>query len=631
MAFNFTIDIVHKGKVIDSKEATVKSRKNLFAVIKKEFPKMKFVLDKIYGAEVTEISGLKKSKKAGVEFRIDDRIPWTTDPGTEKKLYLSLYHITATEKMLAGRRIVLELVSVSCDFANSVVDARLDFRTPDFDLEVLPAVHQEIQMKFHKPLIVELDRYFWMLNMRRQSLLFGGFPGRKLIRDTELSYIQPSVQFNPNAEEGAPFSTSRTVATVQDAAPAQQGVWQPFFPSQEMSTSPRVQATEPEMMPFHLPEPSSPRPNRKPPGRFLLDAQVQSDAIMMEERQPREDETHANPRSGASSLLSLAHADSQPLSQMPQNEPIILAEGNTHRKEGQQGPIAASEAPVMLQMQQSAIQTEQYAAQKIKFPSSHKEKMPRATLKQEKVERQLGETRRSSSRQTIRPEFVPISSVKHLKAVIFDLDGVVINSMGLHRKSFNALLAPLGISISAKAFRKYGGTPSEKIIVELFQKHGIKESVKEWTRKRTELYQEYLEKYGVRPIEGFKEFYNLLLSNRIKVAVASSGEEPHIRAALESIGVRGIPVISIQQVKRGKPAPDLFLLAAKRLKVKKGQVIVFEDAASGLEAARRARMPSIALSTTLPEAALQGKAALIVRNFSSPRLRKLFSCLIGRR
>jgi len=593
--FKISLTFLDKGKERGHTFYVDKGRNLMGAILKVLREELKVevaVVKDILGPELARAGNLEKTEKLGLHFTIDGKVPVYQFKSGEK-LYLSFFHIQVNRDM----DIRLELVSASCDFANSIVKPELKFRTPDFDLEELPGVQQEIQMKFRKPLVVELDRYFWMLNMRRSALLFGGFPDRKLIRDTEFSYLQPSVQSNP------------------DAAPEQQGVWQSFPLSQEMPASPCGQAAEPGLVPLIMPEPSSPRSNRKLPGRFLLDAGVQSDAIMTGEGQPGNEETPGN---------------SEPLSLTPQIESILPAEENAPRIGMQQEPLASSEASFQQQMPQAAIQNEQYAAQEIKSVAMPKEKMRKAGSVGTRMGKQHGKrkTRQYSPRAAINASFVPFSSLKSLKAVIFDLDGVVINSMELHRRSFNALLAPLGISMSAKAFKKYGGTRSETIIAELFAQHGIKENVEEWTRKRTELYQEYLQKSGVKPIAGFKEFYNLLIANGIKVAVASSGEEPHIRSALESIGVRGVPIVSIQQVKKGKPAPDLFLLAAKRLKVKKGQVIVFEDALKGVEAARRARMPAIALSTTLPRKMLLGRAALIVSNFKSPRLRKLFSRLL---
>lgn len=602
--FKISLTFLDKGKERSYSFYVDRGRNLMGAILKVLREELKVevaVVKDILGPELARAGNLEKTEKLGLHFTIDGKVPVYQFKSGEK-LYLSFFHIQVNRDM----DIRLELVSASCDFANSVVKPQLKFRTPDFDLEELPGAPQEIQMKFRKPIVLELDRYFWMLNMRRSALLFGGFPDRKLIRDTGVSYPQPSVQFNPNA----------------NPAKEKQASQQPFSPFQLMPSSFDEPAAE--LMPLHIPVSSSPKPDRKPPGCFLQETRAQSDAIVAWEKGESTGEMPA----------SLPSASQMP-TMMPQNEPIFVEGEKTPVIGGQHEPIAALEAGnsdvISLQMPQAAVQGVQQGYQETKNTAMQKENAPKAGSDRKKILRQQSEIKQSSSHGAKAAGFVPLSSITSFKAVIFDLDGVIINSMELHRRSFNDLLAPLGISISAKAFKKYGGTRSETIIAELFVQHGVKESVKEWTKKRTALYQEYLEKSGVKPIEGFNEFYEMLLSNGIKVAVASSGEEPHICSALESIGVRGVPVVSIQQVKRGKPAPDLFLLAAKRLKVKKGQVIVFEDAPAGLEAAQRAGMMAIALSTTLSAKSLKGRAALIVRNFNSPQLRKLFSRLLGGR
>ncbi|VVB98789.1 Phosphoglycolate phosphatase [uncultured archaeon] len=222
---------------------------------------------------------------------------------------------------------------------------------------------------------------------------------------------------------------------------------------------------------------------------------------------------------------------------------------------------------------------------------------------------------------------IPFSQLSSFKAVIFDFDGVVGDTMELHRKSFNDLLAQFGIHIGKKEFRNYGGRRAETIIQGLFDRHGIKESAAEWDRKRTALYGQYLQKHGAKPIPGFIAFLHMLKRNGIKTAVASSGEAPHVRNALKHMNV-SLPSVTVKHVRHAKPAPDLFLLAAKKLSVEPKSCIVIEDALSGIEAARRAEMPCIALSTTLPASELKSRATLVAKDFNSPVLAKLIPKLL---
>ncbi|MEM2138060.1 MAG: HAD family phosphatase [Candidatus Anstonellaceae archaeon] len=227
---------------------------------------------------------------------------------------------------------------------------------------------------------------------------------------------------------------------------------------------------------------------------------------------------------------------------------------------------------------------------------------------------------------------IPLSSLAKFRAVIFDLDGVAVNSERAHLQTFNMTLAPLGLKIDEKTWkRNYTGTGSRSIMEDVFTRNGIRENVDEWVAKRAEVYQKFVERHGLPEISGFKDFNSYLVSQGVATAVASGGHNSHIAASLQSLGLPKMLFVGQENVSRPKPAPDLFLLAAKRLKVKPSQCIVFEDSHVGIEAARRAGMPCIALSTTLPKKEIDGKAAFVVPNFRSMVLRKLFAKLIRKR
>ena len=74
--FSTFVTVKRPDGTSETKTISFTSRKNLFAAIKREFSDMKFLLDKKYGAEISEIAGIKKSKRAGVHFTIDDQVPW---------------------------------------------------------------------------------------------------------------------------------------------------------------------------------------------------------------------------------------------------------------------------------------------------------------------------------------------------------------------------------------------------------------------------------------------------------------------------------------------------------------------------------------------------------------------------
>ena len=227
---------------------------------------------------------------------------------------------------------------------------------------------------------------------------------------------------------------------------------------------------------------------------------------------------------------------------------------------------------------------------------------------------------------------VPFSAISSFKAVIFDLDGVIVDSEMVHPRTFELALAKYGIKIDNTHWKRaYTGIGSYAIFDDLVKKHGINEDARELVKKRNEIYMDEITKNKLPVIEGFADVHRLLVKKGILEAVASGGHINHVEESMRSVGLKNMPFVAIEQVKEGKPSPEIFLKAAKKLGVKPAECIVFEDSLSGMEAAARAGMPCVALSTTMKEVELRGKAALIVRNYKSKKLKRLLAMLLARR
>ena len=227
---------------------------------------------------------------------------------------------------------------------------------------------------------------------------------------------------------------------------------------------------------------------------------------------------------------------------------------------------------------------------------------------------------------------IPFSAISSFKAVIFDLDGVIVDSEMVHPRTFERALAKYGVKIKDSHWKRaYTGIGSYAIFEDLVKKYGIKEDARELVKKRNEIYLEEIKRNRLPVIEGFHEVHRLLVQSGVKEAVASGGHANHVEESLRSSGLKGVPFVAIEHVKRGKPAPEIFLRAAKRLRVKPSECIVFEDSLSGIEAAAAAGMPCVALSTTMQKKELRGRAALIVNNYRSKKLGKLLAALLAKR
>lgn len=223
---------------------------------------------------------------------------------------------------------------------------------------------------------------------------------------------------------------------------------------------------------------------------------------------------------------------------------------------------------------------------------------------------------------------VPIASLSSFRAAIFDLDGVMVDSEKAHLETFNSVLADFGVKISPSHWaRNYTGVGSRAIMKDIVSKHGIPALPEALVERRAEVYQQHIDSKGLPAMPGLLQAVRLLEKEQVKVMVASSGQKSHVKSSLKSLGLEHIPFLGLEDVAHPKPDPELFLLAAQKLGVSPSGCIVFEDSLAGVEAAARAQMACIALSTTVTRKELEGRAALVVNSFKSPALLKLLSRL----
>jgi beta-phosphoglucomutase family hydrolase len=172
---------------------------------------------------------------------------------------------------------------------------------------------------------------------------------------------------------------------------------------------------------------------------------------------------------------------------------------------------------------------------------------------------------------------------------IFDCDGTLADTMPLHYRAWCDCLAQRGASISEALFYELGGVPTEEIVRILNRRHGAGLDPTETAAAKEALYFTLLP--GATPVEPVvalvREYHG-----RYPLAVASGGIRPLVDQTIAALGLDGVfqAILTAEDVVRGKPEPDLFLLAAERIGVPPERCVVFEDSDLGLEAARRAGM-----------------------------------------
>lgn len=181
------------------------------------------------------------------------------------------------------------------------------------------------------------------------------------------------------------------------------------------------------------------------------------------------------------------------------------------------------------------------------------------------------------------------ASASKIKAIIFDLDGVLCDSEALHLKTFNQIFSKYGVNISRQYWdTHYTGTGSEFIVNDLIEKYEITDSPQELLESRNMLFAKLLVKQKIRPIKGAKLIVNMARRKKIKLIVASSGHKNHVRRQLKAIGMQNIPFIALEDVKRKKPYPDCVIKALQVLGIKPKDALMIEDSQAGLKASNSA-------------------------------------------
>ena len=207
------------------------------------------------------------------------------------------------------------------------------------------------------------------------------------------------------------------------------------------------------------------------------------------------------------------------------------------------------------------------------------------------------------------------------QAFLFDLDGTLIDSMPHHHDAWVAWHARRGLAIDADAFfTATAGRSNDEILADMFPAASAEERLAMAHEKET-LYRE-IAAPKLALIAGAQEFIEQSLAAGIRLAVCTASTPENMQLAFSRYPIdRWVEtVVSPADGLRGKPHPDIFLEAARRLGLAPAQCLVFEDAPLGIEAARRAGMGAVALTTTLPGSAFAGYPNLLA---SAPDFRAL--------
>jgi HAD superfamily hydrolase (TIGR01509 family) len=180
---------------------------------------------------------------------------------------------------------------------------------------------------------------------------------------------------------------------------------------------------------------------------------------------------------------------------------------------------------------------------------------------------------------------------RRFAAVVFDMDGVLVDSEPMHVEAMRRVLGPYGVAYTDRENEQFFGFTDPEVFRILRTRYGLAPDEHELTRRRTELLVELTRK-GTVPMAGVPDVPRTLHAWGYRLAVASSSALGVIRATVEALGITPLfeALVSGADVGRGKPAPDVFVETARRLGLPPRACLVVEDSRNGLLAAKAAEM-----------------------------------------
>lgn len=211
-----------------------------------------------------------------------------------------------------------------------------------------------------------------------------------------------------------------------------------------------------------------------------------------------------------------------------------------------------------------------------------------------------------------------------LKGIIFDMDGTITLTEGLHHKTFAEIFREHGIEYPLDDHLvRFAGAGSKVIFSTIFGEHGRKlndAEIENFVVQKRNLYTKFVQESILETVPGVQDFVKRIHAKGLKKIIATGNSNLDIvRFILGKIGLLDYfpDIVSITEVARGKPFPDVFLEAARRIECQPRECVVLEDAINGVESAVVAGIRCVAFETTTKrEDLIKAGAQMVLKDYT---------------
>lgn len=220
-------------------------------------------------------------------------------------------------------------------------------------------------------------------------------------------------------------------------------------------------------------------------------------------------------------------------------------------------------------------------------------------------------------------------------AVIFDMDGVLLDTARFNARSFDELLKPHGLSLDTLADEQsesFRGTSLQTMLSVIKENHGITFDLQDFSKQAGEIAFKLMDQENIAGDPNLIQFLEDLKNNNIPIGIGTSSLRWRVQPILDRLGISHYfqTIVTAEDVPEHKPNPHIFLEVANRLGIEPEKCIVIEDARSGIQAARNGNMKAVAFTAYNPDPKLVEGVDLAVADFEALSAEKIINLLLSK-